>query len=573
MKKITKTVTLLASLIVLNGQIHAEPVAPDNAGKNAQTYQADKDNFRTFSDALSAKLRKPVIVSALAEKKRITGHFDMTDPAGVLKRVSEKMGLIWYDDGQSVYVYDSSETRNAMITLRTLSVDELKAFLTSSRLYDDRYPLRPDAGKKTFYLSGPPIYVKTVSEAASNLDRREEALTGDTSLHVIPLHNTFVNDRTYNYRDQKVIIPGIASIVSSLTGVSVIPAQGVIAPEKKALSSEQTDEGANSQAELTSRRKQFPEAAGVPDALLLPATQRVSDRTALEGVTVVANPDNNSLLVRGNASQASNIRQLVTALDLPRRHVEMSVWIVDLQKEELEQLGVSWQGSISAGTQIGLSLNGAASSTVDGASFMASVLALKKKDKANIVSRPMILTQENIPAVFDNNRTFYTKLIGERNSSLDHVTYGTSLSVLPRFTQEDEVELLLSVEDGSELNPASEAGMLPEVGRTNISTIARVPKGKSLLVGGYTRQENTEKNAGIPLLKDIPWIGGIFRYKNNRTSEMVRVFLIQPKEIMSSDSEDSRIMLKGIKGKPADQALFDWMDNFLESKKWQSPAQ
>lgn len=570
MKNLTRVFTVLASLIALSGQVHAEPEASGSMGKNAQTYQADKDSLRAFADALSAKLRKPVIVSAMAEKKRISGHFDMTHPAGVLERVSEKMGLIWYDDGQSVYVYDSSEIQNVMISLQSLSVDELKAFLRSSKLYDERYPLRPDAGRKTFYLSGPPGYVKTVTEAATNLDRREEALTGDAMLHVIPLHNTFVNDRTYHYRDEQVVIPGMASIVAKLAGVSVIPAQGVIAPEKKASSTE-NPEASGTQALLTNRRAQYPEAEGVPDALLLP-TQRIRPVAGLESVTVVANPDNNSLLVRGNAAQAGSIRQLVDALDVSRRHVEMSVWIIDLQKEELDQLGMTWQGTISAGPQLGLSLNGSASSTVDGASFMASVMALTQKNKANIVSRPMILTQENIPAVFDNNRTFYTKLIGERNSSLDHVTYGTSLSVLPRFTREDDIELLLSVEDGSELRTASEAEMLPEVGRTNINTIARVPKGKSLLVGGYTRQENTEKNAGIPLLKDIPWIGGIFRYKNNRTSEMVRVFLIQPKEILSSEATDSRSMLKSIKGQPADQVLFDWMDNFLESKTWQSPA-
>lgn len=37
---------------------------------------------------------------------------------------------------------------------------------------------------------------------------------------------------------------------------------------------------------------------------------------------------------------------------------------------------------------------------------MTAIFALTRNDKANIVSRPMVLTQENIPAIFDNNRTF-----------------------------------------------------------------------------------------------------------------------------------------------------------------------
>lgn len=96
------------------------------------------------------------------------------------------------------------------------------------------------------------------------------------------------------------------------------------------------------------------------------------------------------------------------------------------------------------------------------------------------------MTQENVPAIFDNNRTFYTKLIGERNSSTAHVTYGTMISVLPRFSADGEIEMSLNIEDGNEEKQSisgNEDSVLPEVGRTHISTVARVPQGKSLLIG------------------------------------------------------------------------------------------
>ncbi len=83
---------------------------------------------------------------------------------------------------------------------------------------------------------------------------------------------------------------------------------------------------------------------------------------------------------------------------------------------------------------------------------MADIFALTRNDKANIVSRPMVLTQENIPAIFDNNRTFYTKLIGERAIDLKNVTYGTAISVLPRFTLDNQIEMMITVQDGSRGN-------------------------------------------------------------------------------------------------------------------------
>lgn len=141
---------------------------------------------------------------------------------------------------------------------------------------------------------------------------------------------------------------------------------------------------------------------------------------------------------------------------------------------------------------------------------MAAIFALTRNDKANIVSRPMVLTQENIPAIFDNNRTFYTKLIGERATDLKNVTYGTAISVLPRFTINNQIEMMITVEDGSRAGQITDH--LPEIGRTNISTIARVPQNKSLLIGGYTRDEHRNIEEKIPLLGDIPYLGSLFRY-------------------------------------------------------------
>ncbi len=68
-----------------------------------------------------------------------------------------------------------------------------------------------------------------------------------------------------------------------------------------------------------------------------------------------------------------------------------------------------------------------------GHSLLQQYRHLHKKEEPPLVAGPVVLTQENIPAIFDNNRTFYTKLVGERNRKLDEVTYGTMISVLPRY--------------------------------------------------------------------------------------------------------------------------------------------
>ncbi|WP_448090838.1 type III secretion system outer membrane ring subunit SctC [Pseudomonas azerbaijanoccidentalis] len=488
-------------------------------------FEAREQSARTFFGELSGPLGKPVIVSKAAATKRVSGTFDLLTPQRTFERISLQMGLIWYSDGQAIYLYDASEFKSAMMSLQTLTVARLQAFLERSGLHDKRYPLRHD-GLRTFHVSGPPMYVDLVMQAAGMMDnQRSELLLGKQQIGVIQVRNTFVGDRKYELRDDKVTIPGLATVIEELLrgekrGVEPMVAQAPV----------QRPQGLMPAFPLEG----LASAPGDPD----PTVPRIIARDVAAGnIRVVAYPDTNSLLVKGLPEQVRFIENLVSALDTPKRHVELSLWIIDLHKDELNQLGINWQGTVNSGGTFSVSLNAGSATTLDGASFVTQVMALERTNRANVVSRPVILTQENVPAIFDNNRTFYAPLVGERSVDLQHITYGTLVSVLPRFAQADEVEMSLNIEDGNEVeNPGQgeRPNALPTVGRTRISTVARVPQGKSLLVGGFTRDDNSEQVGRIPVLGSIPWVGRLFSYRQNRSANTVRVFLIQPKEILDA---------------------------------------
>ncbi|KPG98650.1 protein InvG [Pseudomonas sp. RIT-PI-q] len=508
--------TLLSGLLVLT---------PLPTLALADSYVAREQSLRTFFAELSGPLGKPVIVSKAAAAKKISGEFDLSSAQRTFERIAGQMGLIWYSDGQAIYLYDASELKSSVVSLQTLTVAKLQAFLQRSGLHDSRYPLRHD-GLRTFHVSGPPMYVDLILQAAQLMDnQRSELLLGKQQIGVIQVQNTFVGDRKYELRDDKVTIPGLATVIEQL-----------LRGEKDGL-------------EPTVARPFAPNRPGVMPEFPLeglatspsaqdPAAPRILAREMAAGnIRVVAYPDTNSLLVKGLPEQVRFIENLVAVLDQPKRHVELSLWIIDLHKDELNQLGINWQGSIKVGGQFAASLNAGSATTLDGVSFVTQVMALERTNRANVVARPVILTQENVPAIFDNNRTFYAPLVGERSVDLQHVTYGTLVSVLPRFARADEIEMSLNIEDGNEVEKSGEGehpSALPTVGRTRISTVARVPQGKSLLVGGFTRDDHSEQIGRIPVLGSIPWIGRLFSYRQNRSANTVRVFLIQPKEIVSA---------------------------------------
>ncbi|VVE63613.1 EscC/YscC/HrcC family type III secretion system outer membrane ring protein [Pandoraea captiosa] len=527
-----------------NAQPNAQPNALPTGESGRGGYVARNDNLREFFAALSPYLGRPVIVSNLAAKKQVSGDFDLSNARTLLESMATKLGLIWYHDGQSIFVYDASEIRNATVSMNYSSLGDLTSYLRSAGLYDRRYPIRGESGSKVFYVSGPPVFVDLVLAASRSIDRvmvSDIPAAGPDQIGVVRMDNAFVSDRTYQMRDEKIVIPGMASVITQLVQSSRAGVGSVAPPSTQLpLSPQDTRNAANANAGALP--PPLP-GLGAP-AALNPATPPgmpgvPGERTLAHGQVIVQPyTAGNSLLVRGTAEQVERVERLVSRLDAPRRHIELSLWIIDVRKEALDALGVDWSGGVGIGSKFGVLLNATAPvSTLDGVRFLAKIQAMASTGQATVVSRPVILTQENIPALFDGSQTFYVPLEGERTTDLRSVTYGTMISVWPRFAGRDEIEMTLNIEDGTSApgkesdGDSSKYTVLPTVSRTRISTIARVPQGKSLLIGGYTRDSGDTVEKKIPLLGDIPWLGRVFRYNSTSQNNNVRVFLIQPREI------------------------------------------
>lgn len=516
---------------------------------NNDGYVAKNDGIKEFMDALSYPLGKSIIVSKSASQKKISGTFNFNNPEMVLDNITKKLGLVWYSNGTIVYVYSAAEMKNAMISLRSRNLKEFKDFLMNSGVYSDKFELKGDLKSSVFFVTAPPVYIELIKNTAEMLDKQSnkinEMALGEEKISIVRLKNTFVEDRNYSLRGDKIKIPGIANTI------------------KKFLAGDENKVEETSVSNNSLSMPDMPSDEQMKVLTFLNGQDKKSIQTIDNGpIKIISYPETNSILIKGPVAQVDFIERLIYSLDEPKRHIELSLWIIDINKGDLNQLGIDWSGQASINNKIGFTLNSDNSvSTLDGVKFIASVLALEKKNKAYIVSRPVILTQENVPAVFDNNHTFYAKLVGERTSNLEGVTYGTLISVLPRFSNNNEIEMHLNIEDGRESskNTSDENNYLPEVGRTIISTIARVPEGKSLLIGGYTRETETNETRKIPVLGSIPLIGKLFQYNGENNSNTIRIFLIQPREITMRDAK--MVSVKEISN------MFD-LDNKEKIEKW-----
>ncbi|MDR9860948.1 MULTISPECIES: type III secretion system outer membrane ring subunit SctC [Pseudomonas] len=492
------------SLVVvwlLTGTAHGQdldwPVIPYN-------YVAQGENLRDVLANFGANYDGSVIVSDKVNDQ-VSGRFDLKDPQSFLQLMASLYNLIWYYDGAVLYVFKSTEMQSRLVKLEQVSEAELRQALEAGGVWEPRFGWRPDMSGRLVYISGPSRYLDLVEQTAMALEQQHalrSEKTGDLVVEIFPLKYAVAEDRRIKYREDDIEAPGVATILARVLGdANVVAVEGQDSPRSPVQSGR---------------------------------------------AVVQAEPSLNAILVRDTKERMPMYRRLITALDRPSARIEVGLSIVDINAENLAELGVDWRVGISVGprqlvdirtTTEDLGGPEAGASLVDsrGLDFLlARITLLQNQGRAQIGSRPTVLTQENTLAVIDHSETYYVRLIGERVAELRPITYGTMLKLTPRVIQlgdKPEISLSLHIEDGNQKPNSSGPGGLPTIARTVVDTVARVGHGQSLLIGGIYRDELSESIRKVPLLGDIPYLGALFRFKSSFTRRSVRLFLIEPRLI------------------------------------------
>ncbi|PMZ90496.1 MULTISPECIES: type III secretion system outer membrane ring subunit SctC [unclassified Pseudomonas] len=469
-------------------------------------YVAQGESLRDLLGNFAANYQGAVVVSDKV-RDQVSATFEQPDPEAFLEQVAVLFNLAWYYDGAVLHVGKSSELQTRLVHLDKVREPQLRAALQEAGSWTSRFAWRAAAGGQLVYVSGPPRYLDRVEQTAKALEQQavlQDERGGSLSVEVIALRHAVAEDREIDYRDQKVAVPGVATLLSR-----VLTNADIRAVEGQAV------------------------AQGAP----VRSSQAV----------VQAEASLNAIIVRDHPERMPMYRRLVAALDRPAARIEVGLTILDINAEHLAELGVEWQVGIGTGkhqlidirTSAGQAQGTLAGSLVDSRGvdrLLAKVTLMQGEGRAQVVSRPTLLTQENTLAVIDHSETYYVRVLGERVAELKAITYGTLLKMTPRLIRSadrPEISLSLHIEDGSQKPNSTGPDGIPTISRTVIDTLARVDLGQSLMIGGIHRDESSESLRKVPLLGDIPFLGALFRYQSSSTRRSVRLFLIEPKLIDS----------------------------------------
>lgn len=293
-------------------------------------------------------------------------------------------------------------------------------------------------------------------------------------------------------------------------------------------------------------------------------------------VTVLPDKDTNALIVTAPPKTMQMIKQVISQLDIRRAQVQVEAIIAEVSATKASQLGIDWgvfnknvgaaAGILNpntlgtlAGTTGGTTQGQAPSTTAilanlvtQGATIGTGALggptqfavllhALKSDGDTNILSTPNITTLDNeeakievgqevpfLTGSFANSGVTSTTGVVNPFQTIDRKDVGLSLGITPTINQGDTIRLKIKLEDSS-LTSSSATGTSALTQITNkraITDTVTVSSGQILVIGGLIGDQISQTQNGVPLLSDIPLLGGLFRYEtNSRQRQNLMVFI------------------------------------------------
>lgn len=301
----------------------------------------------------------------------------------------------------------------------------------------------------------------------------------------------------------------------------------------------------------------------------------------LQTVSITADQRSNSLIVYGNKKDIAKLREVLVKVDtlLPQVLVEAIIMEVNLSagwnygisaaqrpaqfgdnannrgggvvnnpsgaplgtgSEFLKQLGRSTGSGV--GTNV---VNGIPATSGSGLSYFAqigqnwdiAINAIAADSRVNVIQRPRVITSHATPGSFfvGSEVPFVSgSFFGGGNfgnsQSITRQQVGVGLNVTPFITPDNLVVMQIdqTVDNlGSNLDLGNGLSA-PTTQTRSASSFVTVRDKDAVLLGGYITTSTDKQKSGVPLLKDIPYLGAAFSKRSQNSSRTELMILIRP---------------------------------------------
>jgi general secretion pathway protein D len=498
-------------------------------------------------------------------------------PEGSILRVDETRNLLLLAGAEgemrhaleTVGVFDMDWLAGMSVGLFTLKSVDVKSIIPELDLLFGDKSKSPFAGmlrivpiermNAVFVVSPRPQYLEQAKVWVERLDRNGGK--SGTRLHVYPMQNgsaekvavllgQVLGGKSPSTTAAATVAPGLTGATVQSSGVS--PSTGALGSTTGVVGTGATLPNAVSAAAPSVV------ASGTGEALGLGAGSNIK---------IIADRDNNALLIMANGAEYEKIEEAIKKLDVVPRQVLVEVTIAEVQLSGALTYGLEWffnngnnlSGRLvnaygTAGTSALSSLDPSAAAgaplpftavwKTTGGNISAVLSALAKNTKVNVLSSPHVMVTDNQVAKINVGQSVpiegQSAIVGTNIlRSVSYVDTGVVLSVRPHINAGGLVTLEVSQEVSDVQVGVTTSGLnSPTINKRSAQTIVAVQSGDTMVLAGLIKDNKSAGSQGLPLLSEIPVVGALFGAKSDTTERSELIITITPRVV--NDNQQAR---------------------------------
>lgn len=277
--------------------------------------------------------------------------------------------------------------------------------------------------------------------------------------------------------------------------------------------------------------------------------------TLSSSATIVMDKRTNTLIITDVGVRLDEAVELIKYLDKPTAQVMIEAKFIRVSSEVMNELGIDWQlsNNSSVGNSDGAytyseTTGGGTTVSVTGGSFDGEIVTslldtfdlnmklsmLVTEDQAEVLAQPKITALNNETASFISGKKIPINLTDESGNTVSQLQeVGIKLDVTPTINASNEVMLDIKPEVSDLAAPADGADLI--ISTNSASTKLLVGDGKTAVIGGLVRKDSSLGVSGVPILKDIPIIGALFKKRVKRDATEEILIFVTPHIILPSE--------------------------------------
>jgi type II secretory pathway component GspD/PulD (secretin) len=269
--------------------------------------------------------------------------------------------------------------------------------------------------------------------------------------------------------------------------------------------------------------------------------KNVLDKMVSEYGSIATNEKSNSLIICDTKENLEKILAEVREADQTPQQIIVEVVILDVQLKDDTELGINWDSDISvlfgvdyeqkfgSGTESDSSLV-----TLTGTGGISNVIhTIQQKRDAQILASPRAMMLSGQSATIEAVEEIpYKEIMDTAEGGAAALTstqfkdVGVTLQVTATVT--DGNNIFLKVETTHNVKTGQSESGVPVVDTRRANTSLLLKDGQIVVMGGLRRSENVEQIYQIPILGDMPILGGLFKDTNTVIYNSELVVLLSP---------------------------------------------